>query len=454
MKSCLALVSTWLVLVFANPALAQSRPWVGSSIVHDPVWQQQFLGSYGFLSGAEPRISDAELLVLRDVLELMKTDPAAAAVMLQQQVTGTSSASFDFILGNLQFQAQKLDEAAAHYERAIEKFPDFRRAHKNLGLLRVQQADLAKGVEHLSRALELGDRDGRTYGLMGYCHINLENYLAAEQAYRNAILEQPEVRDWQLGLARALLATEDFRAAATLFDKLIAETPDDPTLWTLQANAYLGLEQPLAAAVNLEAVRMMGRAQTSSLTLLGDIYMNAGMYDLAKSAYLDVIHSDQGAAQYSSAYRAADLLVRTRSFDAAQEVLASIDKHYGSQLDDSDQLQLLTLKAKIARAKGKDDEAAKILESIVERDGTRGDALIELASYYESQGEVEKAYLMIERAQNLDGFEYPALLAHAQLRVRQRDYAKAADLLRQALEIKSEPRVERFLARVESSVRR
>jgi len=239
-----------------------------------------------------------------------------------------------------------------------------------------------------------------------------------------------------------------------LFDKLIAETPDDPTLWTLQANAYLGLEQPLAAAVNLEAVRMMGRAQTSSLTLLGDIYMNAGMYDLAKSAYLDVIHSDQGAAQYSSAYRAADLLVRTRSFDAAQEVLASIDKHYGSQLDDSDQLQLLTLKAKIARAKGKDDEAAKILESIVERDGTRGDALIELASYYESQGEVEKAYLMIERAQNLDGFEYPALLAHAQLRVRQRDYAKAADLLRQALEIKSEPRVERFLARVESSVRR
>ena len=46
---------------------------------------------------------------------------------------------------------------------------------------------------------------------MGYCYINLENYLAAEQAYRNAILQQPDTRDWKLGLARSLLAMEQYR---------------------------------------------------------------------------------------------------------------------------------------------------------------------------------------------------------------------------------------------------
>ena len=103
------------------------------------------------------------------------------------------------------------------------------------------------------------------------------------------------MRDWQLGLARSLLATEEYKEAVALFDSLIAEAPDDPTLWMLQANAYLGVDEPLAAAVNLEAVRMMGKAQNSSLVLLGDIYMNAGMYELAKNAYLEVIRSDQGA---------------------------------------------------------------------------------------------------------------------------------------------------------------
>ena len=112
-----------LLLGTVGPAAAQTRPWAGNSIVHDPEWQERFLGSYGFLSGAEPRISDAELLLLRDVLELMKTDQAAAAVMLQQQVTASSSASLDFMLANLEFQAQNLDAAAAHYERAIEEVP-------------------------------------------------------------------------------------------------------------------------------------------------------------------------------------------------------------------------------------------------------------------------------------------------------------------------------------------
>ena len=46
------------------------------------------------------------------------------------------------------------------------------------------------------------------------------------------------------------------------------------------------------------------------------------------------------------------------------------------------------------------------------------------------------------------------MLTHAQLAVGERDYAKAAELLRKALELKSEPRIERFLARVEDAAGR
>ena len=439
-------------LLCASAASAQNKPFQGNSIINDPEWQNRFLGSYGFLSGAEPKLNELELTLLRDALELLKTNPNAAMTMLLSQRSPSGSASLDFVLANLEFQAGQLDAAQAHYKDAIEKFPDFRRAHKNLGLLSVQKNDCKTALTSLSRAIELGDRDGRTYGLLGFCYIQAENYLPAEQAYRQAILLQPDTKDWKLGLARSLLQTEKFHEAIALFEKLITETPDDPSLWMLQANAYLGLEQPLAAAVNLEAVRMMGKAQTSSLQLLGDIYMNAGMSEFAKDAYLSVIESDSGATQFGTAYRAADLLVRTRAYKEAREILETIGKRY-PDLAESDELKVLTLDAKVERALGNEARAAELLESIVKRDGTRGEALLELASYYRSQGEDERAILMIERAQGLEDYEYKALLAHAQFKVTSKDYGEAADLLRRAISIKREPRVERFLARVEDSIR-
>jgi tetratricopeptide (TPR) repeat protein len=453
MKSYLALVSLLLTFGIAHPGSATSEPWSGDSVFEDPEWRNRFLGSYGFLSGAEPEVREDEVEVLRQGIELMKTEPKAAIELLEQQTGPDSSAALDFVLANLQFQNGELDPAMASYGRALEKFPDFRRAHKNLGLLLSQGDDFPAALRHLSRAVELGDRDGRSYGLMGHCYINLGNYLAAEAAYRNAILQQPDTRGWKSGLARALLAMERYKEAVALFDSLIEADPEDATSWMLQANAYIGLEQPLAAAVNLEAVRMMGRAETSSLVLLGDIYMNAGMPELAKDAYLSVIKNDQGVTRFSTAYRAADLLIRTRAFGDAEEILASIDERYGDGLAHEDELKVLTLKAKVARAQGRHEEGARLLETIVHRDGTRGDALLELATYYQSQGKNEKALLLLERAENLEAYEYPALLKHAQFMVSERDYSKAAELLRRALGLKSEPRVERFLARVEEAIR-
>ena len=39
----------------------------------------------------------------------------------------------DFTLGGIQFQQDKVPEALANYQRAVAKFPAFRRAWRNLG---------------------------------------------------------------------------------------------------------------------------------------------------------------------------------------------------------------------------------------------------------------------------------------------------------------------------------
>lgn len=435
------------------PSPPPETPWDGVSVLDDPQWRKRFLGSYGFLSGLEPEIQPTERELLQEVLDLMETDTEAAAKRLEEGIAEGSSAALDFVLANLHFQNGEIEAAKAAYERSLEKFPDFRRAHKNLGLLLVQRGSHAQAAAHLTRAVELGDRDGRSYGLLGFCYINLEDYLAAEEAYRSAILQQPDTRDWRLGLARALLAMEEYEASIALFDSLLEEEPGDATLWKLQANAYIGLEEPLQAATNLETVRMLGESDASSLGLLGDIYMNEGVFDLAKSAYLEVIERDEEAERFETARRAAELLVRTQSYGHAQDVLARIDRSYGGELTRDEELEVLTLKAKVARGQGRTGEAAELLQRIVRRDGTRGEALLELAEYHRGQGDAARARFLLERAAKLEDFEYPALLEHAQLLVAEREYAKAAELLRRALDIKREPRVERYLQRLDEVIR-
>ena len=448
----IAIVASFL----ASPALvlADYEPWAGTSVLSDPVWQKRFLGSYGFLSGAEPELQPGELETLREVIDVMKINPLAASQMLEAQRTDGSSAALDFILANLYFQNGEEASATAAYEKALQKFPDFRRAHKNLGLLRVQQGDFRNASLALAKAIELGDRDGRNFGLLGYTYLNLGHPVAAEQAYRSAILQQPEVRDWQLGLARSLLSIEKHEEAAALFATLIERDPSDTQVWLLQANAFIALERPLDAAVNLEAVRLLGKASTSSLVLLGDIYLNERMAQHAASVYREAIEQDEGSTQFKAASRAVDLLIRTEANAEATALLAALEAQYADRLTSEQELEVMTLQARNARAQGQARQAAEMLESIVARDGTRGDALLELAAYHRETGDEQRALLFIERAQRLEAFEYRALLVHAQMKAGSRDYERAAALLKEALEIRSEVRVERFLTQVENAIRR
>ena len=442
---------TLLGLETAQGAPANFTGLDGRSVLEDPEWRARFLGSYGFLSDVEPQIKTDELELLREVIDLMQANPKAAATMLGAQVSPDSSASLDYILGNLHFQNGDLAEASEAYQKALEKFPAFQRAHKNAGLLILQTNDYSGALQHLTKAVALGDRDGRTYGLIGYCYLNLENYLPAEEAYRTAVLLEPDSRDWKLGLARSLQAMEKNEEAVAHFGALIEADPADAMAWKGQANAYLGLGQPRAAAVNLEALRIMGEADLSTLELLGNIYMNEGIPGLAESAYAEVVAQDQGGTNFETGFRAAELLERTRSYPEARSLLGTIEKKYGDSLTPDQQLEILTLQAKIARGQGREKEAAKLLTSIVERDGTRGDALIELAAYYNDQGDSARAFMLIERAQNVDSTEYAALIKHAQFRVAAKQYDEAAALLQRALRIQKEPRIERYLARVQAA---
>jgi tetratricopeptide (TPR) repeat protein len=445
----LSLFSLGLITTFGQ---SNRLTQISGELWSDPAFVKEFLGSYGFLAGYEPAISEEEKEALRSLIDLIKVSPQVAIKQLEPQITSDSSAAFDFILANLYFQEGNLAKAEQFYSNAVVKHPDFRRAYKNLGLVQVQKGDYGKAIKTISKAMELGEVDGRSYGLLGYGYLTEERYYPAEAAYRQAIILQPDNKDWRVGLAQCLLQTERYADAIALFDTLIKEDPNNTDYWLLQSNAYIGKGNSLAAAKNIEIVRRMDAADLSTLTLLGDIYMNNDNADLALEAYLAA--ADKATTDDAKALiRASELLTRTGNYEQALVMIKKSREMLGSSLSDEQELKLLNFQAKIARAQGNNEEAVQLLTQIVERDALNGDAIIELANYYADTGDMAKATNRFEQAEKIEKFEREALIAHAQALVREGDYSKAVPLLRRALQIRSEDNLKDYADRVERAAR-
>lgn len=89
----------------------------------DPVFQKQFLGTYGIHPELEPRLSPTERDLLQRVLPLMSANPSEAIRVLQAGMKRDSSASLDFTIGNLHFQQGQIEEAANSFRTAPSAAP-------------------------------------------------------------------------------------------------------------------------------------------------------------------------------------------------------------------------------------------------------------------------------------------------------------------------------------------
>ena len=452
------LLATLLALSLGTAVMGQLR-YPSEEYWSNPENINAFLGTYGVLGPVEPKISTEEQVVLKELIEILKTGNKELAIQtLLPSVTPEASAALDFTLANLYFETGKMDDAIRYYRSSLQKEPEFLRAHKNLGIMLVQKGQFDDALGPLTKTISLGKADGMIYGLIGLCFLNARDPLSAEAAYRNAIVFTPETKDWKLGLARSLLEQQKFTEAISILDFLIKLKPEDPALWLVQANAYLGIGESQKAAANYEIVTRLGKATGDSLNLLGDIYMNENMKELALEAYLGAMELDPDQ-DISRPLRAAEVLTNRGALGEAQLIIDQIRGNY-SDISNEVDLVLLKLQARNDIGMGRHQDAIGTLEKIVEREPLDGEALILLARFYsQSQGlsetdmedMISKAALIYGRAAKIRDYESRALLAHAQMLVGTADYAGAVPLLERVMSIDPSDNKQRYLNQVRNA---
>lgn len=415
----------------------------------DRSFTARFQAAYGVNPATEPTISSAEQAVFQQITPLMAVNPAEAIPILRAAITPTSSAALDFILGSVHFELGRLDDAATAYQNALRKSPDFLRAHQFLGKLEVRRGNPRAALRHFIRALELGGVSSDVYGLMGYCHLNLNQVASARVAYQQAVLLAPDSLDWKRGLAQALFQTGDNEGAIAVLDELIQMRPDDADLWLYQANAFLALGRFTDVAGNWEVVRRLGRARPDMLVQLGDLYLNEGLPALAYRAYDEAL-AKVGDAEPRLPLRMAEVLVDRGDPGRAAEFVQRVEARFGASLQGADALLLRSLQARLALIRGDDSAAEQAYLAIQRSDPMHGPAYLELGMLYASQGRHAEAALQFETAAVVSASAAPdALLRHAEMLVQQGRFRDALPLLRRSMQLNPRESVLQYTERVE-----
>ena len=449
MKSKFLLSTLASLSITCSVAVAQIYP-LSENTWSNPEFVERFLGSYGFDTEKTPSITKEEADVFRQVSSVAGRNPSQAINIIRQNLTPDSSGAMDFALANFLLQERRFGESVASFNNAIRKFPNFYRAYKNLGLAYIQQNDYKNALTNLTKAVEIGGGDGGMYGLIGFCHLNLGFPGSALDAYRFALVMQPDVRDWRLGQLKALQQLRKFDEVEGIIYRYIEESPNQAEFWLQQANAFIAQRKYAQAAANLEIVNSLGGADKESLLLLGDIYVNLESPMLALPHYVKAING--GNVSEKKVTDLAQLVSRLIPPQELDRFIAQIESAMGGKFSSENELTLLTLKAGSALSQDKKAEAMEILTQVVSKDPLNGKALLTLGRYHLNEEQFEEALDFYSRAEKVEKVKVEALLGSARVLVKMGSYQNAITRLKEAQLINDQPFIAQYINSLERFV--
>ena len=435
-----ALVVVAILFLALPPKLFSDPLPLSTAFWHDPAFLRSFNGSYRINARIEPALTSAERGALVEVQKLMAAGKRKeAAKFLQSNKLTKNSPALRFNLGNILFELDQPENAAAEFQTAVNAYPAFRRAHRNLALALVRLDKPADALPHLLDALRLGDSDPLTWGLLGWCRLQNNNWASALQAYRMARTLDPHTPEWMAGMAECLSNLERNPEALGLLDEAVRQRPDNSSFALLRVHVLLGLGRATDAAAALDFLRRLDRLSPDNLLLLATLHLRANRLPLAADC-IDAAFSKKSTPTPDRLAETFRESIDRNAWPLARKLESAILNLQKQSPPAKLPPDFPLLRARLAIESGTNPARGEsILRHILESDPLNAPAAFALARHYAATNRPDQAELIFQRTTRNPTLARPAWIEIARLRTSRHLYPEALAAANKALEISPSP---------------
>jgi tetratricopeptide (TPR) repeat protein len=364
-------------------------------------------------------------------------------------------------LGNLYVTEKKLDQAEKEFRKVLRVEPGNRDGNYNLGLVLMAMGSPVEAISHLQRVhppdiatrfnlIRAYLRAGRTAeGLKIATDLSTQNkddvqlhftlgvLLASEKQYRAAQFElekanalQPETLEILYNLGEAYLRTAEYAKAELALNRALKLKADSPETLYLLAQVYQEQNRAVDALDLLVAAHKLAPQNTDVIFLLARVSMTQNYFEdaiplLESGLKIAPQRADLRAALGESYFMSGKAEKAIEAFKALIELDPSARSYAFMGLS--------------YRHLGQFDEARKYFEAGLKQDPHNASCLFNMGYIEERQGNHARAEELFQAALRSNPDLSEALLELANLRIANKKFQEAADLLRRYVKISREP---------------
>lgn len=364
-------------------------------------------------------------------------------------------------LGSLYVAQGKPALAEMEFRRVLRVDPGNRDANYNVALLLMAKGSPASAVVHLQRVrpatLETRLNLIRAYLQAGNAaeglrlanllsaektedvrlHFTLGTLLAAQKQYRAAQIElekadalQPQTFDILYKLGETYLRAGESDKAEIALNRALKLKADSADTLYLQGQLYWNQQRPVDALAALARAHKLAPESTDIILLLARTSMSQNYFDDA----IPLLESGVKLAPQRSDLRAA----LGESYFLSSKVGKALDEFKNLVASDPSARSYALLGLSY-RNLGRFDEARRAFQEGVKKDARNASCLFNLGYIEERQGSYARAEELFHQALAASPGYADAWLELANLRIADKKFAEAADLLRKYIKLSRDP---------------
>jgi len=401
------------------------------------------------LQDVDPKLNSKDISIYNKVVDLIEASPVQAIAVMEELDGSKRSPIFDYILGVIYLQNRELQKAEVAFKLAIQKYPNFLKAHRALMKVHLKKEDFTKAKESVLKVFELGGANGELYGILAYIHYDTENYSSALSAFQMARVFHSDRLEYKRGELFSYIGLEKYREVISLCEELIKSEKNSKQYWIEQMKAYRILGETEKAIANLEILRDNQSLSVNETILLAQLYFNESMYEQSVPLYLSIL--DQPNLQIGKLTKPLSILVQLEKWNYVTKFVTSIEKSFQeTELKKSQSYRL----AKINLLFHKKDKIAaeKQLKAFLSEWPTHSEALLRLARYLSEESIYSEAIFYYERAALLEPSKHEAWRALGALLIETGNFKKAVSFLEKLNKEKPSEALKELLPRLRKRI--